>query len=108
MPIQQFYVKRLHGLIDAQVDFNDDLTVVVGMNGSGKTSILTMMSDMLRFDAARLLETEFESASLLFLTPDRKHCRLTLDRDKDGIQVVLGRGGAFFDFGTANVLMAHV
>ncbi|SIT40089.1 hypothetical protein BN2476_230380 [Paraburkholderia piptadeniae] len=94
MPIQQFHVRGLHGLIDARVDFNDDLTVIVGMNGSGKTSILTMMSDMLRFDVARLLDTQFESASLLFLLSDGKRSRLTLDRDNDGgILVALGRDG---------------
>lgn len=94
MPIQQFHVRRLHGFIDARVEFNDDLTVIVGMNGSGKASILTMMSDMLRFDVARLIETKFETASLLFSLPNGKRSRLTLDRTKDGsIQVALGRDG---------------
>lgn len=93
MPIQQFHVRRLHGLIDARVDFNNDLTILVGMNGSGKTSILTMITDMLRFDVPRLLQTEFEHASLLFSTSEGSPVRLTLDRDEQGVIAKLGSDG---------------
>jgi predicted ATP-binding protein involved in virulence len=41
MRINKFIGRRIHGFYDFDVKFNSDLTFLVGINGSGKTSILT-------------------------------------------------------------------
>src|SRR5262245_9549683 len=64
MRIRKFSVKGLHGLIDAQLDFHSDLTVIVGRNGSGKTSVLDLISNLLRLDLEVLRRTTFTEAIL--------------------------------------------
>lgn len=65
MRINRLSVKGLHGLIDLAIDFLPDLTIIVGRNGSGKTSALTLAADLLRLDIESLKETRFQEAELL-------------------------------------------
>ena len=39
MRILNLRIEKLYGYIDKNINFNDDLTLLVGINGSGKTSI---------------------------------------------------------------------
>ncbi|MBS1537131.1 MAG: AAA family ATPase [Bacteroidetes bacterium] len=38
MQIDKLIIKGLYGYIDKTINFNEDLTLLVGINGSGKTS----------------------------------------------------------------------
>jgi len=64
MRIKSFEVSGLHGLIDARLEFHEHLTVIVGRNGSGKTSILELISNLLRLDLEAIRNTRFTSAVL--------------------------------------------
>lgn len=64
MKITTFSVTQLHGFLDIETGFNDDLTVIVGRNGAGKTSALNLISDLLRLDVAALRRVPFKSAVL--------------------------------------------
>jgi len=64
MLLQSIIVKGLHGLIDAEARFHEDLTILIGKNGSGKTSILNLLSNLLRFDLGAIRNTSFESVNL--------------------------------------------
>ena len=50
MYIKHFEVEGLHGFVEAKLDFFRDLTIIVGRNGSGKTSVLDLISHLLRLD----------------------------------------------------------
>ncbi|OXJ10510.1 AAA family ATPase [Burkholderia sp. HI2500] len=95
MKINFFSVVGLHGVIDAEMDFYDDLTVIVGMNGSGKTSILTLISDIVRFDTGRLLATQFSSARLGFFDEESRYS-VALESDSAAIKVSVIRDGQEF------------
>ena len=59
MIVENFEVKSLHGLIDAELTFRPDLNIIVGRNGSGKTSVLSMLSSVIKLDIASIKATQF-------------------------------------------------
>lgn len=64
MKIVNFAVVQLHGFLDLEVDFNDDMTIIVGRNGAGKTSALSLIAELLRLDVPALRRLPYQSAIL--------------------------------------------
>ena len=48
MKIKTLYIKKFKGLSDFSIDFNDNVTVIIGENGTGKTTILETIYNMLK------------------------------------------------------------
>lgn len=69
MKIIAFSVTQLHGFLDIDLSFNDDLTIIVGRNGSGKTSALSLISDMLRLEVPAIRRVPFRDANLSLVDP---------------------------------------
>jgi len=65
MRIESFSVEGLHGFVDASLDFFPDLTIIVGRNGSGKTSVLDLMSHLIRLDFEAIVKANFSIATLV-------------------------------------------
>jgi predicted ATP-binding protein involved in virulence len=65
--ITKLLVKGLHGRYDYNVEFNEDLTFLFGANGSGKTTILDMLSSVITGELYRLFNYEFDSLELYYL-----------------------------------------
>ncbi|MBZ4187437.1 AAA family ATPase [Niabella beijingensis] len=70
MQIKNLEIKGLYGYINKSITFNNDLTLLVGINGSGKTSILNIVNWILRPSIAHLCVTEFKSIKLSFVFKD--------------------------------------
>ena len=66
MKIKKLKIDKLYGYIDKEIDFNSDLTLLVGINGSGKTSILNLINWIIRPSLPHLCVTEFKHLSLSF------------------------------------------
>jgi predicted ATPase len=66
MQIEKLVITNLHGYINKEIDFNDDLTLLVGINGSGKTSILNVINWVISPSLPNLCVTEFEKIVLNF------------------------------------------
>lgn len=64
MKIQRIEIKKLYGSFSRSIDLDKKLTLLVGINGSGKTSILNCIDWMLRPDLPRLATTRFDSIRL--------------------------------------------
>jgi predicted ATPase len=62
MKIETLAVTGLHGYLDKIINFNSDINLLVGINGSGKTSILNLINWMLTPSIAELCLTRFHSA----------------------------------------------
>lgn len=66
MQIEKLVITNLHGYINKEIKFNDDLTLLVGINGSGKTSILNIINWVISPSLPNLCVTEFEKITLNF------------------------------------------
>ncbi len=66
MRILNLRIERLYGYIDKNIDFNDDITLLVGINGSGKTSILNIINWIISPSLPNLCITEFKTITLSF------------------------------------------
>ncbi len=73
MQIEKLIIKGLYGYIDKTISFNNDLTLLVGINGSGKTSILNIINWLLRPSMPNLCVTEFKTIQLLFQLKNEKY-----------------------------------
>lgn len=66
MHIEKLIIKGLYGYIDKTINFNEDITLLVGINGSGKTSILNIINWILKPSIPNLCVTEFKYIQLFF------------------------------------------
>lgn len=64
MRVDSFSIEGLHGFVDASLDFYPDLTIIVGRNGSGKTSVLNLMSHLIRIDLEAISKASFTEAKV--------------------------------------------
>lgn len=73
MQIDKLKIEKLYGYIDKEIKFNSDLTLLVGINGSGKTSILNLVNWLIRPSIPNLCVTEFKKLSLNFINKNSKY-----------------------------------
>ncbi|MBO9565027.1 MAG: AAA family ATPase [Niastella sp.] len=67
MQIKQLKIVSLYGYLTKDIYFNEDLTLLVGINGSGKTSILNILNWMLKPSLPNLCVIEFKVIELFFV-----------------------------------------
>lgn len=90
MKIQSFKVTGLHGKKDIiELKFNDDLNILTGRNGAGKTTILKLMWYLIsgNFDKAAA-EIKFDSAELFTDVYDLR-VKIDYDNKSDPLQSFL-------------------
>jgi len=73
MKIKNLKINKLYGYIDKNIDFNEDLTLLVGINGSGKTSILNIVNWIISPSLPHLCITDFKSLTLQFSFKDEEY-----------------------------------
>lgn len=66
MKIKYFKVEKLHGYIDYNIIFNNDVTFLYGDNGCGKTTILNIITSIITGKIYELLNYKFKSITLLY------------------------------------------
>ena len=66
MQITKLSVKRLYGFMNKDITFNERISILVGINGSGKTSVLNLINWMLTINLDELCLIEFEHIVLKF------------------------------------------
>ena len=63
--IESFKITKLWGYReDINLTFNNDVNVLIGPNGSGKTTVLTLLNSILSLDLSGLLNVNFEYAEI--------------------------------------------
>lgn len=64
--IKYLQVKGLHGKTDVNMEFNKNLNVILGKNGTGKTTISNMIAHIMRGDLYKFVYIEFEKIEFGF------------------------------------------
>jgi len=87
MRIIRFVGKKLHGYLDVSPKFNQDLTFLTGINGSGKTSVVRGISSLLSPSLVTLAYTVHERMELVIYHNDEE---ITVWSEMNGEQLILG------------------
>lgn len=64
MYIQSMQVYKLHKVYNYDIQFNEDITILYGENGSGKTTILSILESILTANIWQLFQYDFSSVIL--------------------------------------------
>jgi len=82
MYIREFQVKNLNGELSYKLKFNEDLNIITGRNGSGKTTVLKLMWYLISGNVELAIqEIDFNSAKI---TTDRFMISVEKNSDQDG------------------------
>lgn len=77
MKITLYEVEKLYNSFNHKITFNENITIILGQNGLGKTAMLTMLYGLFSHDFFLLLKYPYASLSLTF---DNKQ-KLIIERD---------------------------
>jgi hypothetical protein len=81
MKIIKFIGKNIHNYLNIELSFNKELTILTGINGSGKTTILKLIVGILGPSLDYLFEIQFDLISII-CEVDNENITLTLKKNK--------------------------
>lgn len=91
MKILKFIANNVHGLHDYNIEFNSDITFLVGINGGGKTTILRLIQAVLTLDFGTLFSIKFDLIEIS-IDMDNKNRKIKLLKNKDHLKFSLDEG----------------
>ena len=62
--IESFKIDKLWGYQDINLSFHKDVNILIGPNGSGKTTVLNLLHSILTADIPKLLDVNFQQAEI--------------------------------------------
>ncbi len=81
MKIKEFNIRNFKGIKDESIEISGDVITLIGLNESGKTTILEALSNYLNRDknTTELVNTVYKTASLQDIIPiSKKRLLLTI------------------------------
>lgn len=72
MKIIKLVVRNLHGSLNKEINFHDDLNILVGINGSGKTSVLNVIEWLIALNIPSLAVLQFSELALSLEVDNRR------------------------------------
>ncbi|MEE3470909.1 MAG: AAA family ATPase [Butyrivibrio hungatei] len=70
MNLSRFEIKKLYGKYNYNISFNNDITLIYGMNGCGKTTLLNMVTAIITASIYKLFSYDFEELILHYRKDD--------------------------------------
>jgi energy-coupling factor transporter ATP-binding protein EcfA2 len=67
MKLISFKAKKIHDYMDFNINFFDDLNFLAGLNGSGKTTVLNVIINLITPSFKNLIDMNYESIELKFI-----------------------------------------
>lgn len=62
--IESFEASKLWGYRDIKLNFNSDVNIMIGPNGSGKTTVLNLLHSILSADLSSIVDIKFEQVEI--------------------------------------------
>jgi len=83
MKIEKFIAKNVHGYLNYEVEFDQRLTFLIGINGSGKTSVLKLILGLISPSYNYLNTIDFDFAELNCFDEKKGNILITAKRTND-------------------------
>ena len=98
--IKKVKIERLWGVKDIECQLNDDVNVIIGANGSGKSTFLNLIEGVLQCDAPMLMSVQFKVVTLYLAgNPDFKYIKVKQEQIEDSLVFTYSFGkGIVFKF----------
>ncbi|TGE25655.1 hypothetical protein E5K00_10830 [Hymenobacter aquaticus] len=91
MKLQKLEIKNLYGFMNKTIDFNKQLNLLVGINGSGKTSVLNVISWIMQPSWVDLCTIEFKKLQIEFYYESKKHV-ITCTQTESNLTISIKEG----------------
>jgi ABC-type Fe3+/spermidine/putrescine transport system ATPase subunit len=65
MKLKKFKGKQIRGYMDFDIEFDESLTFLIGINGTGKTTILKLLAGLLSPSYIELAQIDFTEIELV-------------------------------------------
>lgn len=89
MKLKSFYGKNVRGYIPYRINFRDQLTFLIGINGSGKTTALKLISGLLTPSFYELSTIDYEEIKLVCEMDDGKPVTISATQKENKIKLVI-------------------
>lgn len=83
MNINRVIIKNLYGYLNKDINFNKNINLLVGINGSGKTSVLNIINWLLVPSITNLCANEFDKIELHFNYKDEDFVLVSKQDEKE-------------------------
>ncbi|MFM0008239.1 AAA family ATPase [Paraburkholderia dipogonis] len=88
MKLIKFTATGVHGVMNFDVNFNEQITLLVGINGSGKTTVLNITSWLLSLKFGHIATIDFKTISVSLRHDDRL-LTIRAEKNKNHIEISL-------------------
>ncbi|MBW3520416.1 AAA family ATPase [Flavobacterium sp. NKUCC04_CG] len=96
MKLQRLQIINLHGYINKDITFFKDITMLVGINGAGKTSVLNIINWLLTPSISNLCITKFNEIILDFTADNHKYT-INCTKDETELTYLLSQDNHIFN-----------
>lgn len=105
--LSKIHIEKLFGIYNYDIELKDEISIIFGINGCGKTTILRMLKCIFKQEFKELCEIDFVSIVLFFdfntkLIVEKKDTFEFLDQKKRKDVVIKHKAGRYFILLTLN------
>ena len=86
MKILNFNGSKIHGYLDFKIKFNDDITFLTGINGSGKTTVVQSIASLISASIYSLATTKYKMMEVIINYNGK---RVKIKSSKDSQQMII-------------------
>ncbi len=90
MRIESLVVDKLYGYLDFEVEFSPDVNILIGINGSGKTSILNVLAWVLGPSLRKLAELQFKTIRVVYNVAKKEKMTVIAKKRKNYVELSIG------------------
>ncbi len=90
MRIESLVVDKLYGYLDFEVEFSPDVNILIGINGSGKTSILNVLAWVLGPSLRKLAELQFKTIRVVYNVAKKEKMTVIVKKRKNYVELSIG------------------